>query len=104
MTRFKKSSSKNPNWKLFVDQRVIRNDLSRLDSAELSRFWITVESKLLINPSYFGERLRGVLINHWKLRFGDWRIVYNFQGKVINIWAVVHRSEIYPLAVKRLIK
>lgn len=31
----------------------------------------------------------------WRLRVGDWRVLFEISGSVIVIWRVVHRSEAY---------
>lgn len=31
----------------------------------------------------------------WRLRVGDWRVLFDVAGSVIVIWRVVHRSQAY---------
>lgn len=31
----------------------------------------------------------------WRLRVGDWRVLFHIEGDTIWIWRVVHRSEAY---------
>lgn len=31
----------------------------------------------------------------WRLRVGDWRILFEVSGPMIEVWRVVHRSEAY---------
>ncbi len=31
----------------------------------------------------------------WRLRVGDWRVLFDVAGSVITIWRVVHRSDAY---------
>jgi mRNA interferase RelE/StbE len=31
----------------------------------------------------------------WRLRVGDWRVLFDVVGAVIIIWRVLHRSEAY---------
>jgi mRNA interferase RelE/StbE len=38
------------------------------------------------------------LVNYtpgWRLRVGDWRVLFEVTGSVIVVWRVVHRSEAY---------
>jgi len=38
------------------------------------------------------------LVNYtpgWRLRVGDWRVLFHVEGDTIWIWRVVHRSEAY---------
>ena len=41
------------------------------------------------------EPLSGELVGTYKLRVGDWRVVYTIELDVIVIQAVGHRKEIY---------
>ena len=38
--------------------------------------------------------------NHWRIRVGDYRIVYSIDdtGKTVNITRIAHRSEVYEKA------
>ena len=31
----------------------------------------------------------------WRLRVGDWRVLFDVDGSVITIWRIVHRSAAY---------
>ena len=31
----------------------------------------------------------------WRLRVGDWRVLFEVSGSAIVVWRVVHRSEAY---------
>ena len=38
------------------------------------------------------------LVNYtpgWRLRVGDWRVLFEVSGSAIVVWRVVHRSEAY---------
>ena len=38
------------------------------------------------------------LVNYkpeYRLRVGDWRVLFDLAGPVIRVWRVVHRSEAY---------
>jgi mRNA interferase RelE/StbE len=41
--------------------------------------------------------LRGKFKGKYKLRVGDWRVVYSFENsnQIITVYAVRHRSEVY---------
>jgi mRNA interferase RelE/StbE len=41
------------------------------------------------------ETLAGEFVGTYKLRVGDWRVVYTMKADVIVIQAVGHRKEIY---------
>ena len=41
------------------------------------------------------EPLSGELAGTFKLRIGDWRVIYTIENEMITIQAVGHRREIY---------
>ena len=41
------------------------------------------------------EPLSGELVGTFKLRIGDWRVIYTIENDVITIQAVGHRREVY---------
>lgn len=73
------------------------DDLEHLDKIVAQRIlskirWLS-ENFAYIVP----ERLSGDLKNFYKLRVGDWRIIYTFQSPVITIHLIGHRREVYKL-------
>jgi len=43
------------------------------------------------------EPLAGDLGGTFKLRVGDWRVVYSAEGDTITVWVIGHRREIYRM-------
>jgi mRNA interferase RelE/StbE len=39
--------------------------------------------------------LRADLVGHYRLRVGDWRIVFRVQGQDVIVVRIAHRKEIY---------
>ena len=31
----------------------------------------------------------------WRLRVGDWRVLFDVAGRLITVWRIVHRSQAY---------
>ena len=47
-------------------------------------------------PNVSGAKpLRGDLAGHYRLRVGDWRIVFRVQGQDVVVIRIAHRKEIY---------
>ena len=55
----------------------------------------------MTEPARYGQRLRRSLSGLWKLRVGDYRVVYEISGPRITVWAVRHRKEVYEEAERR---
>ena len=58
--------------------------------------------RLMTEPALYGKPLRATLKGYWKLRVGDYRVVYGVHDSDVVIYVVRHRKEVYPLASKRL--
>jgi mRNA interferase RelE/StbE len=51
--------------------------------------------KLTIDPRSFGKPLAGSLKGHYRLRIGDYRVIYRVNGDVVTVVAIGHRKDIY---------
>lgn len=47
-------------------------------------------------PTISGAKpLRGALKGNWRLRTGDWRIVFRVEGDAVRVWAIDNRRDVY---------
>lgn len=81
---------------------VLSEDLVPLPRNLRRRIVNAIEQRLGTNPTGYGIRLRRSLAGCWKLRAGDYRIVYSAAPEVATILAVKHRSNVYDVAERRL--
>ena len=79
----------------------IHSDLDRLPANVQARIKKAVESRLAAAPQHYGERLRRSLLDLWKLRVGDYRVIYELKGKKVTLWMIAHRKEVYEEIGKR---
>ncbi len=69
--------------------------LSALKNPIVSRVHHLLE-KLEQWPSVSAAKpLRGSLKGNWRLRTGDWRIVFRVTGDVVQVWAIDNRRDVY---------
>jgi mRNA interferase RelE/StbE len=80
---------------------ILSEDLPKMSGVIKLRIKKAIEKKLMINPTIFGEPLRGTLIPLWKLRVGDFRIVFGISNDTVYVHAIGHRKEIYKNADNR---
>lgn len=88
-------------WRIVYHPTVIKNDIPKLGNAERKTVRRAIELKLATDPVTYGKPLRGILNRYWKLRVGDWRIVYAVTAKKVRILVIAHRSRVYEIAAKR---
>ena len=81
---------------------VVERDIPKLDAPIKNRIRRAITEKLMTSPNIFGLPLRGTVARCWKLRVGDWRIVYSMTNNEVKIWAIEHRGIVYDLALKRM--
>ncbi|MBI4594944.1 MAG: type II toxin-antitoxin system RelE/ParE family toxin [Candidatus Tectomicrobia bacterium] len=77
-------------------------DIPKLDSRIRSRVKKAIESRLLIAPQQYGVPLKRTLKGYWKLRVGDYRVVFKLLGSEILILGIIHRKEVYETIKGRL--
>jgi mRNA interferase RelE/StbE len=80
-------------------------DLPKIDSSSRNKAIIkkTIEERLLSRPELYGKPLRRTLKGYWKLRVGDYRIVFKISKQKIFILGIIHRKEVYPQVSRRAI-
>jgi mRNA-degrading endonuclease RelE of RelBE toxin-antitoxin system len=81
--------------KICYHPKVVSEDIPNLPKANAARIKKAIESKLTTHPETFGTPLRGSLVPLWKLRMGDYRIVYDLRDSKVYIHAIGHRKHIY---------
>jgi mRNA interferase RelE/StbE len=88
-------------FKAIYHHDVKNRDIPKLSADVRQRIRKAIESRLLEAPQEYGEPLRKNLKGYWKLRVGDYRIVFRVSGDEILILGICHRKDIYPLMEKR---
>lgn len=89
------------SFRLLYHPLIVR-DLKHLSHAHQIRIESALASKLTIAPEVFGKPLSGNLGGYWKLRVGDWRVVFKVVKTEIWVLAIVHRRTVYRDVLKRL--
>lgn len=78
------------------------DDVARLTPPLRSRIASAIEARLAVAPDKYGVPLSGTLRGFWKLRVGDYRVVFDVQGDTVWILAIMHRRDAYERAARRL--
>lgn len=84
-----------PRFELRYHPDVAHKDLPKISGDQKQRIKRAIEQKLPFFPHEFGTPLRHTLKGYWKLRVGDWRVIYRIEGKTLTILRIGHRREIY---------
>jgi len=72
----------------------VEKDLRRLDTARASRVLASVE-RALSTEGHRGEALHGPFAGLFKLRVGDYRVIYARTEDGYLVLRIAHRREVY---------
>jgi mRNA interferase RelE/StbE len=81
--------------------RVAEDDLQEIPANLRARIAGAIDERLTTEPARYGLPLRATLKGYWKLRVGDYRIVFKIAGREVWILTIQHRREVYDAAVAR---
>jgi len=77
-------------------------DIPTLNRDISKRIQRAIESRLTVEPQRFGEPLRRTLKGYWKLRVGDYRVVFKIVKNEVWIFGIMNRRDVYQRIDKRL--
>jgi len=89
-------------FKLIYHPDVKKIDLPKIDSKSKTIIKRAIEKRLTTQPEMYGKPLQRTLKGYWKLRVGDYRIVFKISGSEIHILGIIHRKKIYQQVQKRI--
>lgn len=90
-----------PGAEIYYHPLVVKKDIPRLSSSVSKRIRQAIETKITVSPEIYGLPLRGTLKRYWKLRVGNYRVVYEIVKYQVRILVIVHRKDVYDLARNR---
>lgn len=81
----------------------VAEDLAAVPANIRKRLVRAIEGRLATAPDRYGERLAQSLSGLWRIRCGDYRIVYEIDeaARTVTVWAVRHRRRVYDEALRR---
>lgn len=77
-------------------------DLPLINAKLKDRIKNAIETRLVTAPHQYGEPLRKTLKGYWKLRVGDYRVVFKIAGNEVWILGIIHRKKVYEMIEKRM--
>ena len=77
-------------------------DIPLLDARLRTRIKNAIGTRLMTAPHLYGEPLRKTLRGYWKLRVGDYRVVFKIVEVEVWILGIIHRQKVYDTIGKRI--
>ena len=88
-------------FELSYHPEVKNSDLPKIDRKIRKIIRKAIEEKLATHPEVYGKPLQRSLTGYWKLRVGDYRVVFKITGKTVFILGIIHRKNAYQISTKR---
>ena len=88
-------------YRLIYHPDVKKSDLPKIDYKNKAMIKRAIEERLASQPEVYGKPLQKTLKGYWKLRVGDFRVVFKITGEEVIILAIMHRKNIYTQVKKR---
>jgi mRNA interferase RelE/StbE len=70
-------------------------DVSNIPRDDLRRIKKAIETRLPHAPDLAGKPLKGTLKGLWRLRTGDYRIIYRIEPRQVFILRIGNRKDVY---------
>ncbi len=90
------------SYEILYADKVIKNDIPKILGSYKDRIKQAIETKLTTEPDLYGKPLRRSLKGYFKLRVGDYRIVFRIENKKVKIFTIAHRRVVYKIISGRI--
>ena len=77
-------------------------DIPLLNATLKKRIRKAIEERLMTAPHQYGEPLRKSLKGYWKLRIGDYRVVFRVVENEVWVFGIINRKDVYDRILKRV--
>ena len=89
-------------YQLVYHPSVRSEDIPKLNRNLRKRIARAIQERLGTEPQQYGEPLKRTLKGYWKLRVGDYRVVFRVVRQEVQIYGIIHRRDVYERIAKRL--
>jgi mRNA interferase RelE/StbE len=90
------------SYKILYVDKVVKNDIPKISGLYKTRIKLAIENKLIIAPDLYGKPLRRSLKGYFKLRVGDYRIIFRIEKNKVKIFVIAHRKVVYEIMGERI--
>lgn len=98
----------NTFWKIKIHKLILTEDFKSINYLDQKTIFKDIRKKLSLGPKAFGKPLSGKLKGYWRLRVGDYRVIYKIKEDIIEVLVIkvgIRRDEeVYKKVFPRLQK
>lgn len=71
-------------WQIKIHRLVLEEDFKKIPPFDQKQILRVIQKKISADPEAYGNSLRGEFSGYWRLRIGDYRVVYKiFKNEVL---------------------
>jgi mRNA interferase RelE/StbE len=93
-------------YKVQIDELVFAEDFKKIDRPNQQRIIRAVRDKLSTEPKAYGKPLAGDLKGFWRLRVGQYRVIYQVLESEVTVYVIKvgyrRDMEVYEQLASRL--
>jgi mRNA interferase RelE/StbE len=93
-------------YQVLIDERIFTEDFKKIDHTDQQLIIKAVRKKLTAEPEKYGQPLKGNLKGLWKLRVGQYRVIYMIKKKDVVVYVAKvgfrRNEEVYKEVLNRL--
>jgi mRNA interferase RelE/StbE len=89
-------------YQLLYHADVKKVDLPKIDAKNKAMVKRAIKERLTTQPEVYGKPLQRTLKGYWKLRVGEYRVVFQISEDDVLILGIIHRREVYRQIRKRV--
>jgi mRNA interferase RelE/StbE len=93
-------------YRIVVDELVLKKDFRKIGLEDQRKIIRAIRQRLATRPKDYGEPLRGELKRFWKLRVGQFRVIYEIHEDQVAVSVIMvgfrRDEEVYRAALGRL--
>ena len=88
-------------YSLIYHADVKNTDLPKIDNKNKAMIKRAIKERLATQPEKYGSPMQRTLKGYWKLRVGDYRVIFKISGYDIFILGIMNRKSVYSQINKR---
>jgi mRNA interferase RelE/StbE len=93
-------------YSVLIDELAFEEDFKAIDRSDQQKIIKSIRKKLTTEPEKYGKPLKGNLKALWKLRVGQYRVVYEIKKDKVLVYVIKvgfrRDEEVYREVIKRL--
>lgn len=78
----------NVVWKIRIHELVLTSDFKTITVSDQKAIFKNIRKKLSLAPKSYGKPLSGELKGYWRLRVGDYRVIYKIKEDRVEVLVI----------------